>query len=84
MASMSLPLGVNRSLRASFTVMQVLVRSHMIVTYPSREGITSSTTATVGALQRAWKAAVTSSNARHAPHAVFCQSGQNMTFDRNL
>ena len=71
MASMSLPLRGKRSLRASFTFMQVLVRSYMMVTYRSRIGITSSTTSTVGALVRAWKAVVTSANAPHDPDAVF-------------
>ena len=49
MASVYLPLRVNRSLRESFTFLQVLVRSYMMVAYRSRilTGITLSTTFTI-------------------------------------
>lgn len=53
-----------------------MVRSYIMVTCRLRIGITSSTTSTVGALLRAWKAAVTSSNVPHACHAVFSIVGK--------
>ena len=91
MASMYFPLRVNRSLRASFTFLKVLVRSYMMnadLTLMNIIGITSSTTYITGALLRAWKAAITSSIAPHASHAVFffffCQSGRRAMFDHSL
>ena len=74
MVSIYLLLRVDRSLRASFTFLKVLVRSYMMhadLSLKNIIGITSSTTSTTGALLRAWKAAITSSIAPHASHAVF-------------
>ena len=65
-----LPLLVNRSLRASFTFMQVLVWSYMMVTHRSRMGITLSTTSTTGAFLRAWKSCRHIMQSTHAFHAV--------------
>ena len=65
------PFLVNRSLRASLTVVQVLVLSYMSVMKRSISGIMSFNLSSVGIELSATNAGVISSNTFYVAHAVF-------------
>lgn len=68
---MDLPLRVNKSLRASFTLVQLLVRSYIRTTKRSSSGVAFCKATSVGFSLSCLNTSVISLKLHHVSHAVF-------------